>query len=449
MLLLVASFRTEGDAAEWFLVGSGLVLAVTGVLMAFQRSFTPPLGPSVLISYVLAAGWLWFGLPRVEGQDWYLHLVHALLLVGPVALVASYTILQSGALLFRKSRMLAQRLRERSGWPSDLPAVKELPEVKALREALVYDAGPAIQLLSDPRPPVRMAALAALEFRKYWRDGQAEVVMGLLHKEPVPEVRAAAVTALANTHQREIVEAVAEMLRDHDAQVRKAATDALFWDVENRWTWIRYGVRRALADAALRDDGALVRDGQPLPQPAIDDLLAWATEKGLLSLRASQTLALMYARLIQDKPEEAMPKIIELVQNPHAPPLLRIEMARLLHGQRALEPKLAEELLDSGNPAPLRLIASESLMESGPQHVRAVITLRELARLSNRELSLATADVVQRCLGVDMGLALGERMPGLNSGRAIEVTRRLMTWAANPAQVENVLDEPFEPSALH
>jgi HEAT repeats len=449
VLLFVAGLRTEGAASEWFLVGAGLLAAITGMLMAFQRTLAPAPGVGVLVSYIVGAGWLWAGLSRVDVQDWYLHAVYAVLLVGPVGLVASYTVMQSGALLFRRSRMLAHRIQERGGWPTELTAVKDLPVVKAFREALAYDAGPAIQLLSDPRPAVRMAALSALEFRKFWRSGQAELVMGLLHKEPVPEVRAAAVTALANTHEREIVETLAETLRDHDPRVRKAAAEAIFWDVENRWSWIRYGVRRSLADAALREDGPLLEDGQRLPQPAVDDLLAWAAEKGLLSLRSSQTLALMYARMLQDKPEQAMPKIVDLVQNPHTPPLLRIEMARLLQSQHTLEPKLSEELLDQGNPAPLRLVAAESLLESGPQHVRAVITLRELAKLPNRELSLATASVVQRCLGVDLGLALGQPMPSLNSGRAIEVTRRLMTWAANPEHVENVLVAPFEQSVLH
>jgi hypothetical protein len=448
-LMLIVGLRQEGDAAEWFLGGAGLLLAVTGMLMAFQRTFAPPLAPSVLVTYTVGAGWMWFGLPRVEAKDWFLHVVHAILLIGPVGLVAFYTIMQSGALLFRRARLLAQRLRERHPWPSDLQAVKDLPEVKAFREALVYDAGPAIQLLSDPRPPVRLAALTALEFRKFWRDGQAELIMGLLHKDPVPEVRAAAINALANTHEREIVEALAEQLRDHDAGVRKAAAEAIFWDAENRWSWIRYGVRRALADPALRDDGPLLREGQRLPPPAVDDLLAWAAEKGLLCLRASQTLAWMYARMFQDRPEEALFRVLELVKNPHAPPLLRIETARLLQTQHALEQRLAEELLDPGNPAPLRLIAAECLLEAGPQHLRAVVTLREIARLPNRELSLATADIVQRWLGVDLGLALGQPMPSLNSGRAIEVTRRLMSWAANPEHVENVLETSFEQPVQH
>jgi len=444
VLLLTAGVRATGEAAEWFLIGAGLTVAVVGVMMAFERTWAPDLGPGVLVCYVVAAGWMWFGLPKVEGHDWFLHFSQAVLLIGPIILLASFTVVQSGALLFRRSRLLARRLQERGSWPSRLEACKDLPEVKAFRETLAYEASPALQLINDPRPQVRLAALAALEFRKFWREGQAELITALLQKEPVPEVRAAAIAALANTHERDIIEVLADGLRDRDPRVRRAASDALFWDVENRWIWMRFGVRRALADPTQREDGSVLQEGQRLPQPAIDDLLAWCAEKGLLSLRSSQTLSQMYSRLLQERPEQTLPKVLELVQNPHSPPLLRIELARLLKAHQLLEAKLADELLDSGNPAPLRLIAAESLMEAGPQHVKAIIALRDLARLPNRELSLATADVVQRMLGVDLGLALGQPTPSLNSARAIEVTRRLMTWSAHPENVENVLESPFE-----
>ena len=58
--------------------------------------------------------------------------------------------------------------------------------------------------------------------------------------------------------------------------------------------------------------------------------------------------------------------------------------------------------------------------------------LRDLARLPNREIALETADVVQRRLGVDLGLALGEPPPPNHSRQAAEVTRRLMQWALLP-----------------
>src|SRR5262249_29764448 len=56
--------------------------------------------------------------------------------------------------------------------------------------------------------------------------------------------------------------------------------------------------------------------------------------------------------------------------------------------------------------------------------------LRDVAKLPNRELALTAADVVQRRLGVDLGLALGQPLPPLHSRLAADVTRRLMRWAA-------------------
>ena len=56
------------------------------------------------------------------------------------------------------------------------------------------------------------------------------------------------------------------------------------------------------------------------------------------------------------------------------------------------------------------------------------------------EIALSTADVVQRRLGVDLGLALGQALPALHSRQAAEVTRRVMVWAAQFDQDENLED---------
>jgi hypothetical protein len=91
-----------------------------------------------------------------------------------------------------------------------------------------------------------------------------------------------------------------------------------------------------------------------------------------------------------------------------------------------------EGLLESANPAPLRLLAAEALLAEGGRSRAAVAALRDLARLPNREIALEAADVVQRRLGVDLGLALGEPPPPNHSRQAAEVTRRLMQWALLP-----------------
>src|SRR5262249_57648092 len=77
---------------------------------------------------------------------------------------------------------------------------------------------------------------------------------------------------------------------DPSRQVRRAAAEALLWDTEHRWGWMRYAVRRSLGDPLCQDDGPLRVSGQPLPAEAVDDLTAWASEKGLLGIRAALTL---------------------------------------------------------------------------------------------------------------------------------------------------------------
>src|SRR5262249_3601789 len=152
----------------------------------------------------------------------------------------------------------------RKDWPADLATCRGLPEVKALREALHVDATPALTLLKHPRAEIRVAALAALEYRKDWRAGQAEYVLHIAQTAPEPPVRAAAVTALGNLEEQTLIETLAAFLRDASWEVRRAAAEALLWDTERRWAWIRTAVRNTLADPLLHNDGALRHEGQLL-----------------------------------------------------------------------------------------------------------------------------------------------------------------------------------------
>src|SRR5439155_15954074 len=96
-------------------------------------------------------------------------------------------------------------------------------------------------------------------------------------------------------------------------------------------------------------------------------------------------------------------------------------------------------LLDPANPAPLRLIAAEALLAEGAESAEALSALRELARLPNREIALATADVVQRRLKAELGLVAGQPLPPLHSRQATEVSRRVRSWASQ-------YDLPVEPA---
>ena len=326
----------------------------------------------------------------------------------------------------------------RRDWPSDLDACRTLPEVKALREALHIDAAPALALLSHKRVQVRLAALAALEFRQNWRSGQPQAVLQLALRAEEPPVRAAALSALGNVDDRLVVESIAEFLRDPSWEVRRAATEALLWDTERRWGWIRHAARRALGDPACQEDGPLHCDGQPLTPDAVADLTAWAAEKGWVGVRASLTLGAHYARLLS---EGGSPEIVEQLRrqlgDPHAPAALRMEVERLLQANGELDREVLERLLDPANPAPLRLSAVEALLREG-EHAGALAALHDLARLPNREIALATAGLVQRQLGVDLGLPANGPLPPIHSRQAAEVTRRVLSWAAAHDEAEAV-----------
>ena len=429
LLLLVGSLRYPGQAGQVLLFGAAFQMLVCALGLLTQTFWRQSVGPAVILFYGIAFAWLYMATTGLE--DWYLHLAQALFLVIPLSFFAAQTLYDIGAPVLRQARLLARRLADRREWPTDLDACRTLPEVKALREALYLDASPALPLLQNTRPQVQIAALAALDFRKHWRPGQAELVLQVALRAEEPAVRAAALGALANIEDRTLIESVAEFLRDPAPQVRRAATEALLWDTSRRWPWVRHAVRRSLGDPLCQDDGPLRHSGQLLTQEAVTDLTAWAAEKGLLGLRAALTLGRHYNQALMEEPDDRLLALVhEQLADPHAPPVLRMELARMLHAHKRLEKPLLHKLLDPANPAPLRLIAVEALLAEDPKAVEGVSALRELARLPNREIALATADVVQRRLKVELGLVADQPLPPIHSRQATEIGRRVRSWAA-------------------
>ena len=428
ILLLLESLRQSDKPNVMLWMGTGFQVSVCILSLLSRRNWSQPIGPSVVVLYVIGLSWLWLGTRSFD--DWYPYLARAILLVIPVVVFALQTLVDSGAPALRRANVLAQRLTRRKDWPADLAVCRALPEVKALRAALAQDEAPALALLNHPRPQVRVAALAALEFRKSWRPGQAEMVLHVAKNADEPAVRAAAATALGNLDDLYLIESVAEFMRDRSWEVRRAATEALLWDSDHRWSAIRHAVRRALADVLYINDGALRYEGQLLTTEAVSDLNAWAAEKGVLGTRAALTLGIHYARALNERTD---PKLVQELRDkladPHASAALRIELARLLQNTNDLDKPLLEKLLYGANPAPIRLQAAEVLLSQG-EHAEAVRAVHDLARLPNREIALATADIVQRRLGVDLGLALGQPLPAVNSRLAAQVIRRLLAWSA-------------------
>jgi len=243
-------------------------------------------------------------------------------------------------------------------------------------------------------------------------------------------------------------------LHDASREVRRAAVEALLWDTERRWNWIRFAVRRILADPLFQSDGPLTHDGQLLTQEAVNDLTAWCAEKGVLASRAALTLSAHYNRTLSEKPDNSLIEgLRKQLADIRTPGVLRLELARLLQLYQELTLPLLESMLDTANPAPMRLIACESILADhaeGPHRQGALVALRDLARLPNREIALAAADVIQRRLGVDLGLGLGQPLPPLHSRQAAEITRRVMLWANatdRNSEEENVQDSRTLPES--
>jgi hypothetical protein len=424
----MASSRASERAQLLLWVGTGFQALITGFIFFYSSRWRQAVTPLLITLYLIGLSWIWVG--TRGSSDWFSHLAQALLLLGGILGFARQILTSSGATALRRAYLAADRLAAHHDLPADLAACRSLSVVKACREALQIDASPAMALLNHPRLGVRLAALCALEFRHHWRPGQAEMVLQFAQHAKEPAERAGAVMALGGLQDRSLVEAVAEFLLDPAWEVRRAATEALLWDTERRWMWIRSAVRRTLANPSFQNDGPLQHHGQPFSAEAVGDLMAWTAEKALLSARAASTLVGYYSRQLN---EHANPALVDDLRqrllNAHTPPVLRVELARLLHGNRALERPLLEKLLLPANPAPLRLLAVEALLAER-DHPDLAGVLRDLARLPNREIALATAVVVQRHLGVDLGLNLSEPLPPLHSRQAAEITRRVMKWAA-------------------
>ena len=408
VLLLIGALRSTGGPRILLALGAVFQLLACGLAYFSRQGWRESVGPAVIMLYVIALSWLLVA--AVGLDDWYLHTCQAILLVVPLAFFAVQCLRDSGPAV-RRARLLAQQLARRADWPAGLDGCRLLPEVKALREALHVDAGPALELLAHTRPQVRVAALAALEFRQNWQIGQAEVVLNAARRALEPEIRAAAVYALANRDDREIIEGLAEFLYDPSHGVRQAATEALLWNTEHRWPWIRVAVRRCLSDPAAQDDGALRHEGRLLTAEAVADLTGWAGEKGCLAVRAALTLGVHYGQVLAaERDADLIARLIRQLTDSHAPAVLRLELARLLHQHHELDDKVLQQLLVSTAPAAVRLLAAEALMAEG-EPPEAVAALYDLARLPNREIALATAEVVQRRLGVELGLPRGQPPP--------------------------------------
>jgi hypothetical protein len=442
-LLALDAFHAAPDNQLWLYLGAACSAFVAFLLLVALRRI-PSVRCTFTVTPIFALPWLLF-FPPGPGYEGQRGIIEGVLMAMPFLGLGIYWLERSGALTYRRARLIAHKLSRMTGWPSDLTVVKDMPIVRRFQDAIQFDAGPALTLLEHTHPAVRVAALAALEFRQHWRTGQPNEVLKVLETDRVPEVRLAAVRALGAVRDRRPTEVLAQSLGDQDLRVREAVGEILFSRGERRirdrqWQWMRTGVRSAMSSNYLCEDGPLLKEGQLLSPEAINDFVGWVADRGPLGVRAAETVAVHYSRLMREEPDQTIRELITLVESPTTSALLRVQLAKLLSNQFQGDIKLMEKLLSGGNPVPLRQMAAEVLLTRTGRHPDALTTLREIARLGNRELALDTARIVQHCLNVDLGMAIGQPMPHPSSPRAADITRKLLQWAMQSEPSQNAID---------
>src|SRR5262249_51987848 len=152
---------------------------------------------------------------------WYSRFAQGLLFVIGMMFFARLMLIESGLHERYQACQMALRLAERNDWPADLSACLDSVELRAFCEALRGDSTPAFALLGNPRPQARLAGLTALDGKRDWLPGQAEMVAEVLRRAEEAEVREAALRVLAPLPERRMVEKLASYLRDPVPQVRR------------------------------------------------------------------------------------------------------------------------------------------------------------------------------------------------------------------------------------
>lgn len=413
-------------------VGAGIQALFLVIFFRAHPVWRPPVSVSVVVLYLIALVWSW--LPLQQSTDWAVHIGQGILLLVGVLLLAAHDLTRTGAEPLRRSNRWMRKISLRTHWPLQLGDCRTMPEAVGLRDSIRDEPGPALALLSDPRPEVQTTALGALEHRPNWRPGEAELVLKFGRESREPAVRTAAVYALAGVDTADLISGLSEFLRDPANEVRLAAAEAIMWNADSRWPFTRELVKEALADPRLASDGAMFVGTGRLPAAAIADLITWSAEHAPLAQRAIVTLIEHYHTDLQadDRPELGS-ELAAMMLSPETPPPLRVELAALLRDHQLLSPDLLDRLTNPNQPGPIRLFAAELMLRINPHDPDGVDVLRGLARQPNREMAVRVAAVLQNVLGLDLGLSPGE-LPQPNSKQAADATRRVVAWAngANP-----------------
>lgn len=426
MLLVSSVLWVRQNPQSLALFCLAIMMALTALAILIRGGVSKVIGSRFLLVFYLVA----YAAMRFVGPDLDSSLCQFALgtcLVTPVAVFMYRELTATGGNL-RRAKFILSSLPEREDWPDSHDELRQMPEIRRLRELLRENASPAMPYLNHPNPKIQAVVLTALEFQPQWGKDQADAVIHRANFTDEPLVRSSAVMALACVTKPRHLACIVPFLSDPSAEVRRAAGIAILWDARTRWNDLRGNIREALSKQFALKDGPLPCSGD-FPLTAIQDLLMWAGEAGAVGRRSTQTILRHCKKAIEeDGSSEAIDRMVTLVQTQQVVPAIRVEVAYRLHATGHLAPEVAVKLLGSGQPTLLRVIAAGALL-SQHEDARAVEVLRDAAQQPNREIALVAADIIQKYLGVDMGLPMGEDLPNPNSRLAGEVTRKLIKWA--------------------
>ncbi len=427
-MLAIDACRHDGTARS-IAIGVAVTLSIEGIFLITR--YGPQRAASSLFTisfYAVSALVLRFNSPDLSSAA--TNGMLAVTLLVPVALFVRREVSATGGNA-RQAKFIVSQLLARREWPATFAEYRVCPIIQSLREVVHDNAAPVLPLLAHDDVRVQMAALTALEFHPAWRKGQAEVVLQRATYTDHPAVRAAALLALANVVKTRHVQALLPYLRDPTREVRQAAAVAVLWDSPGRWPEIRSQIRFALSAKHAANDGPLPCSGS-LPPAALEDLVNWSVESGSVGKRATLTLLRHCKKAIhEDGSPQAIGRVINLVTDSRVPAAIRVELAHRLQSADVFPPDVGARLLGPASPTMLRVLAAGAILHDHTD-ADAVEVLREAAQQPNREITLAAAQLVQKYLGVDMGLTVGGQLPATNSREAAEIARRVQKWSSDP-----------------
>ena len=438
-LLGIAAARYS---SPMLLVGAIAELLVACLFLRCREVWKPPVSGSLILLYLMGLGWIWYGTQSLGGTDPFVHFARGLFISVALILFGLHDLTRTGVEPRRRARALTNRLLTMGSWPETLVEYSRIPEVQKLRAVVREDPTLVLVLLEDRRPELQLAGLSALQGRPYWRWDEAGTLLKMARTTHVPEVKILVVLALGTADNADIMNGIAEFLKDPVPEVRQAASESLLTGGERRWTMVRTAIRNLLADPVYLADGALPGSAGKLSAVAISDLTGWANEPVPISERAIRTLLDHYNLALQTEDHIGLPSELgRQVTDDSTPPILRVELAHLLYKHTLIPDDLLDRMTDADQPGPVRLLAADILLKADPTDGSALDVLRGLGRQSNRDTAMAIARILQNRLQLDLGAPASGVTP--NSKQATDITQKVLRWATGRALSVGLEETPM------